>query len=179
MDVPITAIKPSYQPPSAPNTVADSPSIQKTIRTLSLRLHPEGGYFVETDRSDLRIPNPHPHDADQNPDNATRAASTTIYYLLTPSSPLGAFHRNASRTVHTLHRGRGRYVIIHADQAARNGGKAPVESFVVGHRIEEGEWLQWIVEGGKYKSSYLLPDAASDQTSGLLISEVRDVSLRG
>ncbi|KAH8425364.1 cupin domain-containing protein [Aspergillus melleus] len=180
MDIPISDIKPYYKPPSSqtsPNNIADSPTIQKTIQTLNLQIHPEGGYFVETDRSQLRIPNPHRH-ANLNPtvetdDDATRAASTTIYYMLTPSSPLGAFHRNASRTVHTLHRGRGRYVIIHADQAARHGGKAPVESFVVGHRLEEGERLQWIVEGGKFKSSYLLPDSDAGETEGLLISEVR------
>ncbi|KAK1146077.1 hypothetical protein N8T08_003725 [Aspergillus melleus] len=99
------------------------------------------------------------------------AASTTIYYLLTPSSPLGAFHCNASRTVHTLHRGRGRCIIIHVDQAACHGGKAPVESFVVGHRLEEDERLQWIVEGGKAKSSYLWPDSDAGETEGLLISE--------
>ncbi|KAI9045206.1 RmlC-like cupin domain-containing protein [Aspergillus affinis] len=59
MDIPIGDIKPYYEPPSRTHkNVADSPTIQKTIQTLNLRLHPEGGFFVETDRSLLRIPNP-------------------------------------------------------------------------------------------------------------------------
>ena len=129
----------------------------------------------------------------------TRAASTSIHYLLTPSSPLGAFHRNRGRTVHTLHKGRARYVIIHADEVAApsrpggydpttssstdekgnekdfwTGGKARVETFVVGQDVMAGERLQWIVEGGKYKASFLLEDAAAaagGEGTGCLISE--------
>lgn len=71
--------------------------------------------------------------------------------------------------MHTLHRGRGRYVLIHADEA---GSKKRVETFVVGHNVAKGERLQWIVEGGKYKASFLLPDLEGGETSeGLLISE--------
>ncbi|KAI5201320.1 hypothetical protein E4T39_05260 [Aureobasidium subglaciale] len=110
----------------------------------------------------------------------TRNASTSIHYLLTPESSMGAFHRNRGRTIHTLHRGRGRYVIIHADEVMPSydshsgiGSKARVETFIVGQNVEAGEKLQWIVDGGKYKSSFLLPlegeDAADNE--GLLISE--------
>ena len=71
-------------------------------------------------------------------------------------------------------------MIIHADEAAdgEEAGKEKkvrVESFVVGKNIAAGEQLQWIVEGGKYKSSYLLPDedeGSEGKTDGLLISEV-------
>ncbi|KAH0280140.1 hypothetical protein KCU84_g19037, partial [Aureobasidium melanogenum] len=116
----------------------------------------------------------------ENEQDKTRNASTSIHYLLTPESPMGAFHRNRGRTIHTLHRGRGRYVIIHADEAmpeydSHSGirSKARVETFIVGQNVEEGEKLQWIVDGGKYKSSFLLPlegeDAADNE--GLLISE--------
>ncbi|CAD0100958.1 unnamed protein product [Aureobasidium mustum] len=101
----------------------------------------------------------------------TRNASTSIHYLLTPESPMGAFHRNRGRTVHTLHRGRGRYVIIHADEVmpeydSHSGirSKARVETFIVGQNVEKGERLQWIVDGGKYKK-----DPANNE--GLLISE--------
>ncbi|KAH0174088.1 oxidoreductase, partial [Aureobasidium melanogenum] len=95
----------------------------------------------------------------ENEQDKTRNASTSIHYLLTPESPMGAFHRNRGRTIHTLHRGRGRYVIIHADEAmpeydSHSGirSKARVETFIVGQNVEEGEKLQWIVDGGKYKS---------------------------
>lgn len=92
-------------------------------------------------------------------------------YLLTPYSPQGNFHRNRGRTIHTLHRGRGRYVLIHADEPG-----CRVETFVVGQDVAAGEKLQWIVEGGKFKASFLLPDKdpkgnETTKSEGLLISE--------
>ena len=108
-------------------------------------------------------------------DPAHRNASTTIFYYLTPQSPQGNFHRNRGRTVHTLHRGRGVYVLIHADEPDLPGGGKRIETFTVGPDVANGEKLQWIVEGGKFKASFLLPDDASssnEKTSGgLLISE--------
>ena len=135
----------------------NSPLVTSIISSLHLQAHPEGGYYAETDRDPLLIPNPFKPDSD-----SVRNASTTIYYLLSQASPVGHFHRNEARTVHTLHRGRGRYLIIHED--------GTIETFVVGHDLVEGEKLQWIVEGGKYKASHLLPDG-SESDGGLLISE--------
>jgi predicted cupin superfamily sugar epimerase len=68
--------------------------------------------------------------------------------------------------VHTLISGRGRYVLIHADE---EGSKKRVESFVVGKDVAEGEKSVWVVEGGKFKASYLLDRAEGER---LLISEV-------
>jgi uncharacterized protein len=68
-------------------------------------------------------------------------------------------------------------VIIHADEGVEGvegveGGRKRVETFVVGHDVEKGERLQWIVPGGKYKASFLLPDEEGGASSdGLLISE--------
>ena len=164
---------------SSPGNV-EAPGIQDLILKLNLRRHPEGGYYVETDRDPLRVPNPfRAHDSykttlssECNQYNSTRSASTSIYYLLTPGNPTGVFHRNKARTIHTLHKGRGRYVILHLDQI-ENGQKARVETFVVGHNINDGERLQWLVEGGKYKASFLMPDAKDGtESDGLLISEV-------
>lgn len=74
--------------------------------------------------------------------------------------------------MHTLHSGRGRYVIIHEDER-EEGEKARVETFVVGQDIHGGERVQWLVEGGKYKASFLLPDGQGrPESEGLLISEV-------
>lgn len=160
-------ISPFFTPTS---TADEAPSTNDLISKLGLQKHPEGGYFCETDRDPLRVPNPFRSSSDD--DDSTRSASTTIYYLLTPGSPTGRFHRNKGRTVHTLHSGRGRYVIIHADEK-ENGEKASIETFVVGHDIHGGEKLQWLVEGGKYKASFLLPDAeGQSESEGLLISEV-------
>jgi uncharacterized protein len=173
------------------------------VAGLGLQAHIEGGFFVETDRDPLVVPSPWPELAhstataasklvDQRPGfrPGFRNASTTIYYLLTPRSPLGAFHRNRGRTVHTLHRGRGRYVVLHPPAAAADEwssaqtgpsrGRWTVETFVVGGNVDRGERLQWIVEGGRYKASFLLPDDGGDdgdgqgmaaESGGLLISE--------
>ncbi|KAL8733550.1 MAG: hypothetical protein Q9181_003520 [Wetmoreana brouardii] len=159
---------------------AESPNIQALITRLGLAVHPEGGYFAETDRDSRRVPNPFlPPDTDDTGDgdrrdDLTRSASTTIFYLLTPSSPQGHFHRNKGRTMHTLHKGRGRYVIIHADEKS-DAKTVRVETFVVGQNIHAGEKLQWMVEGGKYKASFLLPDRKGENQEkseeGLLISE--------
>ena len=162
---------------TSPNLV-DSLQIQQYITHLKLLPHIEGGYFVETDRSPETVPSPFPREESSTSilvpkrpgfDPAFRSLSTTIHYLLTPSGPQGGFHRNKARTVHTLHKGRGRYVIIHADEP---GSEKRIESFVVGTNVEKGERLQWIVEGGKFKASYLLPDEEGGiESHGLLISE--------
>lgn len=160
-------ICPFFTPTS---TGVETPSTRHLITTLGLQKHPEGGYFRETDRDPLRVPNP--FQSSSNNDDSTRSASTTIYYLLTPATPTGHFHRNRGRTVHTLHSGRGRYVVIHGDEK-EEGKKARIETFVVGHDIHHGEKVQWLVEGGKYKASFLLPDAEGQpESQGLLISEV-------
>ena len=56
------------------------------------------------------------------------------------------------------------------EQSFWTGGKARVETFVVGGDVLAGEKLQWIVEGGKYKASFLLEDKDGEGT-GCLISE--------
>jgi uncharacterized protein len=171
-----------FQPSFTPNPYAkESPQIQALIKALSLTPHIEGGYFVETDRAPDTVPSPFPPGksstsdlAPQRPgfDPAVRNSSTSIFYLLTPNGPQGGFHRNKGRTVHTLHRGRGRYVIIHANENDEWGGGKQVETFIVGQDVAKGERLQWIVEGGKYKASFLLPDEDyGSSKSGLLISE--------
>jgi len=153
-----------------------------------MQKHVVGGYFVETDRDQLVIPNPFLEDhASSGTDSAspseddekdrTRNASTSIFYLLTPSTPIGHFHRNKGRTVHTMHHGRARYVIIHSDRPDSEG-KCEVETFVVGRDLKKGEKLQWIVDGGKFKASFLLPTEKGEaggvdcaECGGCLISE--------
>ncbi|KAK3700913.1 hypothetical protein LTR37_015716 [Vermiconidia calcicola] len=156
----LSGLRPFFNPDGSHSENEENKDI---IEALSLQPHPEGGYFIETDRDPLRIPNPfasQPKAKESLADSRveSRSASTTIYYYLTPERPLGYFHRNKARTVHTLHRGRGRYVIIHADEVATTGcpggygdekpeemrwtGKARVETFVVGHDVLNGERLQ-------------------------------------
>lgn len=170
-----------YKASSSP----ESSSTTNLLTTLNLQPHIEGGYYSEIDRDPLLIPNPFlgksegqggdwdddkkTTDKPFSGDDSVRNASTSIYYCLTARRPQGHFHRNRGRTVHTLISGRGRYVLIHADEA---GQPKRVESFAVGLNITAGEKAVWIVEGGKYKASYLLPegDDANDDAR-LLISE--------
>lgn len=154
-------------------------AVQSTIDRLDLEKHDEGGYFTETDRDPLKIPNPfkgspaYPNASSQDEaDSDTRNAMTTIHYYLSPDRPVGRWHRNKARTVHTLHRGRGRYFIIDPKNIDSSTGHAKVTSFIVGHDIEHDEKLQWIVDGNKFKATCLLPDANSHGSEGgLLISE--------
>ncbi|KAK9455705.1 RmlC-like cupin domain-containing protein [Dipodascopsis uninucleata] len=147
-----------YTKPIFTPAVGESASTEKLIKTLDMIPHIEGGYFVETDRSKDMIPNPYALTDEARKSDPTRTLSTLIYYLLTPYSPIGRFHRNKSRTIHLLHKGKARYVLIHPD-----GG---IETFDVGQDVEKGEKMQWIVEGGDYKASFLTTDEEC------LISEV-------
>ena len=181
MTTSIVPIKQVYVP-STDKDLEESPKITSTIKSLNMIRHIEGGYFTETDRDPLLIPSPFPVPetttatlnlvGGQRPgfDPKVRNASTSIFYLITPRTPQGGFHRNLGRTIHTLHRGRGMYVLIHADEPDLPDGGKRVESFVVGQDLEKGEKLQWIVEGGKFKASFLL-DVEEEENEGLLISE--------
>jgi predicted cupin superfamily sugar epimerase len=192
IDSSLPPLKPVYSPKDSSATRNESPKLAKLISTLALQQHIEGGYFVETDLNTspsacsteqttfYTSTGAVSANTEQGSQDKTRNASTSIHYLLTPESPMGAFHRNRGRTIHTLHRGRGRYVIIHADEVVSEydshagvKSKARVETFIVGQNVEKGERLQWIVDGGKYKSSFLLPLEGEDldDNGGLLISE--------
>lgn len=170
-----TVLKPSFT--SRPDA-QESPHIEELIEKLELEPHIEGGFFKETDRAPDTVPSPFPYEKSSTSDLApkrpgfnpnVRNSSTTIFYLLTPNGPQGGFHRNRARTVHTLHQGRGRYVLIHADE---EGKQKRIETFIVGNGVAKGEKLQWIVDGGKYKASFLLPDKEGEtESQGLLISE--------
>ncbi|KAL3960759.1 hypothetical protein ACCO45_005876 [Purpureocillium lilacinum] len=182
----IPSTSPSHEQPRrcgfhpAQDAAGENPQVQATIKALSLIPHMEGGYFAVTDVSEMKMPSPYPAEplsqrtvalagglpADYDP--ALRRLSTTIFYYLTPNRPTGSFHRNRSRIIHTWHRGRGCYVLIHPD--------GRVETFVVGPDVEKGERLQWIVEGGVWKASHLVDRdgqgrGQDSDGEGLLITE--------
>ncbi|PHH87683.1 hypothetical protein CDD83_8540 [Cordyceps sp. RAO-2017] len=169
-------------PETRRDAAAEPPQVQATIRALGLAPNIEGGYFAVTDLSSVLIPSPYPPTAlseatlalagETRPslDPAFRRLSSSIFYYLTPRCPVGSFHRNRSRIVHSWHRGRGRYVLIHP------GGR--LESFIVGPDVLGGERLQWVVEGGVWKASHLLEpspirpdDGGSAPGKELLITE--------
>ncbi|ODQ58608.1 hypothetical protein WICANDRAFT_31727 [Wickerhamomyces anomalus NRRL Y-366-8] len=158
-------------------TFGKSESNDQFINELGLEGHREGGYFKETDRSPFLLENPF-HKDDNKPikpinDNQQLAKdkyrnySTLIYYLLTPEIPYGRFHKNNNRIIHILQKGRGQYVLIYPDGS--------VKSFIVGFNHSKGEVSQWVVPGGVYKASFLLPlneSTGESKDDHLLISEV-------
>jgi predicted cupin superfamily sugar epimerase len=89
----------------------ESEATQQIIDALHLVKHIEGGYFAEIDRNPLTIPNPflkenggkeevqRTAEKPMSGDDAVRNASTSIYYVLSPTTPQGHFHRNKGRTV--------------------------------------------------------------------------------
>lgn len=151
------------------HTFEASEANSRLISELGLVGHREGGYFRETDRSPFTMPNPHydPHTHAHSDRYATRNYSTLIYYLLTPTISIGRLHKNQNRIIHILQKGRGQYVLIYPD--------GRVKSFIVGFDHARGEISQWVVPGGVYKASFLLPLTADSQPTKddhLLISEV-------
>ena len=115
-------LTPIYPVPPDNSESTESPSTQRIISALGLEKHIEGGYFAEIDRNPLVIPNPfltenaekdgegkregrkeevvnRTADKPVSGDDSVRNASTSIYYMLSPSTPQGHFHRNKGRTV--------------------------------------------------------------------------------
>ncbi|KAJ7103746.1 RmlC-like cupin domain-containing protein [Mycena epipterygia] len=139
---------------------------QELIAQLGLERHPEGGYYVETDRQKEVVGTPF---VEGEP---PRALATSIYYLLTRDSPHGYFHMNKSVTYHVHHQGRAEYTLI----TPRLGHAPTVERRVVGPDIENGETRLLIVGTGVWKMSRLLEADVQDKTAGgktgCLITEV-------
>jgi uncharacterized protein len=156
-----------FKPHFKPSATAEpeAPATAAFIKALGLQYHNEGGYLLRTDQDPLSSLNP------RTPTGGMRSASSSAFYLITPQSPLGVFHRNKARIVHALHAGRARYVIIHPDERD-SLGKVRIETFIVGHDVVNGELLQWVVEPNVWKSTILLPDEDGKKGSdGMLISE--------
>ncbi|CCF56969.1 hypothetical protein KAFR_0B06720 [Kazachstania africana CBS 2517] len=145
-------------PPSFVSFPAIEPptTLQNIIKDWQLIKHREGGYFKETDRSPFTL------SLTDGDTPMERNYSTLIYYLLTPDSPVGKFHKNKNRIIHILQRGKGQYVLIYPN------GK--IKSFKVGFDYANGEISQWVVPGGVYKASFLIPNEEFDNS--ILISEV-------
>ncbi|CCC67181.1 hypothetical protein NCAS_0A06230 [Naumovozyma castellii] len=141
---------PAIEPPTVLKQIIDDWQLIK---------HPEGGYFKETDRSPFIMEVSDKSNVDTM---VKRNYSTLIYYLLTPDSPIGKIHKNVNRITHILQRGKGQYVLIYPD--------GRIKSFKVGFDYAAGEVSQWVVPGGVYKASFLVPN--EEFSNGLLISEV-------
>ncbi|KAJ7684582.1 RmlC-like cupin domain-containing protein [Mycena polygramma] len=154
----------SVQLPSTMTTPVDSPTLNPLVKELGLLKHPEGGYFLETDRQCDEVPSPF---AGGNP----RSLATSIYYLLDYDSQSGVIHMNKSVTYHVLHQGRAEYTLI------TPGSPPTIEKKIIGSG--PGETRQLLVGTGVWKMSKLLPEdimqAKTEEEKrnlGCLITEV-------
>ncbi|KAA1467073.1 hypothetical protein DENSPDRAFT_767210 [Dentipellis sp. KUC8613] len=134
------------------------------IKSLSLTKHPEGGYFIETDRRKELVPSPHA-------DGRLRPIATSIFYLLTYDEPSSVFLMNKSVTYHVLHHGRAEYILI------TPGNPSRIERVIMGDAA--GERRQLVVGTGIWKMSRIpkvdLVSAKSEEEkehTGCLITEV-------
>ncbi|KAJ7136104.1 RmlC-like cupin domain-containing protein [Mycena epipterygia] len=142
-------------------TPVDSPTLNPLVKQLGLLKHPEGGYFLETDRQSVEVPSPF----------VGESLATAIYYLLDYDSPNGVIHMNKSVTYHILHHGRAEYTLI------TPGSPPTVEKKVMG--TGENETRQLFVGTGVWKMSRILPEdlqtAKTEEEKrnlGCLITEV-------
>ncbi len=113
-------------------------SAQEWISILRLEPHPEGGYYRETYRSEIRIV---PVDG-ALPLN--RSAATTIYYLL-PRGTFSAFHRLTSDEGWYFHAG-GSLVLISIDRSGM------LRRQVLGDG--EGEELHIVIPAGRWFAAF-------------------------
>ncbi|KAJ7915510.1 RmlC-like cupin domain-containing protein [Mycena leptocephala] len=121
----------------------DSPTLNPLVKELGLLKHPEGGYFLETDRQREEVPSPFA-------DGGSRSLATSIYYLLDYDSPSGVIHMNKSVTYHILHQGRVEYTLI------APGNPPTIEKKIMG--LGPNETRQLLVGTGVWKMSRLLPE---------------------
>ncbi|KAI0263864.1 RmlC-like cupin domain-containing protein [Gloeopeniophorella convolvens] len=145
-----------------------APRTADLIQDLNLISHPEGGYFAETDRQEVEVPSPYAS-------GAPRSLATTIFYLLTASSPVGVIHTNKSITMHVHHSGRAEYTLITPSPTPDT--PPTIERVVMGPNARAGERRQLLVGTGVWKMSRLLPedlDASKEnlERTGCLITEV-------
>jgi len=126
---------------------------EQVMEILDLKSHVEGGYFRRTFEAS--------HRPKIDFGDGPRFSMTSIYYMLTDTSPIGHWHFNKSDIIHYYHLGGAMtYYLIDAD--------GTVETVVLGPDILNGEQLQFTVKGGIWKASTLNPGA----TYGLLSEAV-------
>ncbi len=113
---------------------------QDVIKYLSLVEHTEGGYFVESYRSQENISTNRP--------GSDRSILTSIYYLLTDDRPVDYWHRNKSDILHYFQAGSAiTYLLL---SPAGELGKIKL-----GLNFAQGEVAQLLVPGDYWKAAVL------------------------
>jgi len=133
----------------------EAPEASRWIAQLDLEPNMEGGYYRQTFASATTV-DTGPTSSDPRP----RPLLTTIYYLLTPSSPVGHLHLNRSDITHFYHRGGpAHYTLVSPDGELRE--------VVLGADWRSGEVVSFTAPGGWWKASSI----RGHETIGCLISE--------
>lgn len=101
--------------------------IKEITAKLKMQPHPEGGYFVETYRSGIRLA------------ESGKSVATVIYFLL-PSSETSSWHRIKSDEFWFYHSGSP--IVVHSIE---NGN---YKSVIVGGDLQKGYVPQYLVPGG-------------------------------
>jgi hypothetical protein len=115
---------------------------------LGLRpLEPEGGFYVETYRSDITLP-ADVADWRCGPSKGPRSLATAIYYLLTPDT-CSALHRLASDEVYHFYLGDpAEMLLLWPDGTS--------DVITLGRDIEKGMQVQMTVPAGVWQGSRLI-----------------------
>lgn len=133
--------------------------VEKIIKELNLvPLPSEGGYYIESFRSNLKIPK-----EALGPDYpGERSASTAIYFLLTRSD-FSAMHRVPGAEIFHLYMGGPvETTLLYGDGTG--------EVLTIGADIESGERPQLVVPGGVWQGTRLAPGSAEFALLGATIS---------
>ncbi len=109
------------------------------IEKLNLQAHPEGGFFAETYRSEIRCENPAPDI------QGIRNFATGIYFLMEKEN-FSAFHRIKSDEMWHFYSG-DPLEILYFDE------KAELHSILLGNSPENGEVFQAVVPAGLWFAS--------------------------
>jgi uncharacterized protein len=121
--------------------------VRELIDSLGLAPHPERGYYVETYRAPLTVGQlPPPH-------SGARAASTAIYFLVTPEAPTTYLHRLLSDEMFHLYEGGPLDVLM-------LGPSGPGEVRRLGTNVAAGERPQILIPAGTWFAAELAAAAS-------------------
>ncbi|MGF1588972.1 MAG: cupin domain-containing protein [Pleurocapsa sp.] len=113
---------------------------QDLIKHLSLTEHTEGGYFVESYRSEINVPTQRV--------GSDRSILTSIYYLLTDDRPIDYLHRNQSDILHYFQAGSAiTYLLV--------SPSGEFKQVKLGLNFVQGEVAQLLVPKGYWKAAVL------------------------
>lgn len=124
------------------------PTATQVIERLGLRPHPEGGYFRETYRSAVTLP----ESALPGEGRGDRAAATVIYFLLQESDKSRLHRLRFDEVWHFYLGGPLRLVIISPE--------GNVEELCLGQDLSAGQQLQKAVPGAHWFGACPLPGSA-------------------